>query len=344
MRFRSALMVEVLRARLGIAALVLCCGCRAGAPGPAADNDNDSPSTAAEWREAFDPGEAGFLSSVWGSAPDDVFVVGGQPEAGAVFHFDGTAWSRMELPPIPILVWVFGFEANDVFAVGEQGGAIRFDGASWSRIETGTDIDLWGVWGAVANDVWAVGGELANGPPVILHFDGAAWGRVALPDLDRTSTALLKVWGTSASQVFAVGQAGMILEFDGFRWRQSASGTGEDLISLWGTGPDRIIAVGGRSNGLAVVYDGTGWTPRSLAPLPGLNGVFIERPDSAKVVGLIGTAATITLDGFGIVSEDTPTPLTLHAVWGDGTGRTYAVGGRSNQTPYQGVALVRMQP
>jgi hypothetical protein len=303
--------------------------------------DDPTPPTEPQWAEAFDTTDAGFLSAVWGSAADDVFIVGGQPDRGEVYHFDGTDWSPMDIPETPILIWVYGLGSDDVFAVGERGSALHYDGATWTEMATGTDSDLWGVWGDASDDVWAVGGEIGTGPPVLLHFDGDAWSAVAVPTLDRASTALLKVWGTTATNVFAVGQLGVILGYDGTNWAQVPSGTSEDLISLWGTGPDHIVAVGGRSNGEVAVYDGSTWTSQTVAPIVGLNGVFMEQPDEALIVGLIGTAATLDPDSLTSELETTGTSLTLHAVWGDRAGRAYAVGGRATGTPYQGVALIR---
>lgn len=302
-----------------------------------ADNSGASVRT---WTEAFDASEVGFLSSVWGSAPDDVYMVGGQPGQGVIYHFDGGDWSPVSIPDSPLLIWVYGFATNDVFAVGEDGVVLHFDGGSWSAMVSGTELDLYGVWGASRDDVWAVGGDIAGGPPVIVHFDGSDWSDTPVPELDRNATALLKVWGTSDSHVFAVGQSGVILQFDGSDWKQVESSTTNDLVSLWGSGADRIVAVGGRTNAAVVAYDGSQWNSLSVSPLAGLNGVFMNSPDEAVVVGLLGTAAALNVETEAISIEDTPTALTLHAVWGDGSGTYYAVGGRSSEIPHLGVALV----
>ncbi|MFQ5490748.1 MAG: hypothetical protein ACE5GE_08515 [Phycisphaerae bacterium] len=327
--------------RCSLAVLILALACNPGPPAGGGESSLATESaTTLTWMPAFDTADAGFLSSVWGSAPDDVYIVGGQPDRAQAYHFDGTGWSAMNLPQVPLLIWVFGVSPDAVFAVGEQGTALFFDGTDWQITETGTSSDLFGVWGSAVDDVWAVGGDVAAGPMVILHYDGRAWQPVTLPELDRESTALLKVWGSSARHVFAVGQSGVILGYDGLEWSQVPSGTGQDLITLWGTGPDHIVAVGGRSNGVLAVFDGAGWSSQSVAPLPGLNGVFLDNPTQAVVVGLIGTAASINLSTFEVTPQVTPTVQTLHAVWGDGSGTFYAVGGSSTAQPYTGVALV----
>jgi hypothetical protein len=69
-----------------------------------------------------DPGAASLpiadLTSIWGSAPDDVFACG---RKGTIFHY-GTTWTSQ--PPLsgnPDLVQVEGSSAADVFAISASG-------------------------------------------------------------------------------------------------------------------------------------------------------------------------------------------------------------------------------
>ena len=50
-----------------------------------------------------------------------------------------------------------------------------------------------------------------------------------------SSPWLSGVWGSSASNVFAVGDNGTILRYDGNRWNASASGVTTSLYAIWGT-------------------------------------------------------------------------------------------------------------
>jgi len=147
------------------------------------------------WKAAFDTATTGALSGVWGSSAEDVFVVGGLPGAGEIYHFDGTNWLAMDVPEVPFLVGVFGFGPDDVFAVGEDGGVAHYDGAAWGLLVCGTEADLRSVWGAAPDDLWVVGGDVGVGEPVIRHFDGATFTPVATPENDRGATWLCKVWG-----------------------------------------------------------------------------------------------------------------------------------------------------
>ena len=231
-------------------------------------DDGGTPEPASPWSVAFEAPEAGSLSGVWGTGPDDVFVVGGDAQ-GSVMHFDGTAWSAMTVPTAPLLVWCFGFASDDVFAVGLGGTALHYDGTEWTALATGTTQDLWGVWGSAPDDVWVVGGNVnGTGQVTTLHWDGQAFSRVtvAAEELPNDQQALFKVWGIG-SKVFAVGQAGLILEYSEGAWVRRGAGplADDDFVSLWGTSENRIVAVGGRSNARVATYDGTAWT--TVAPL-----------------------------------------------------------------------------
>jgi hypothetical protein len=311
---------------------------------PANANDNHSePPTEFRYVQAFGAADAGFLSAVWGSGADDVFVGGGQADAGEIYHYDGQDWSQMAIPATDALVWVFGFAADDVFAVGEGGGILHYDGTRWARQTSHTTEDLWGVWGAAPDDVWAVGGSAGEGEEgvVILHYDGAGWSAVAPPQLDREASSLFKVWGAAADRVFAVGSNGLIVEYDGIEWAQIlVADVTDDIIALWGTDAANIVAVGGRQQGVILRYDGTGWTGGRREGVEGLNGVFMPGPHQAVIVGVNGEAGVYDLLSDTYTRESSGTSRVLHAVWSDETGRDYVVGG-DNRQPATGIALVR---
>ncbi len=176
-------------------------GCPGGAgPGTGGNknvNDNTEPvGDIVQWTADFDAAGLGFMSAAWGSSPDDVFVVGGQEEAGEILNYNGMGWQQMNIPDLPRLIWVFGFGPDNVYAVGEGGGALHYDGTLWSLLETPTDEDLWGVWGSSPTDIWIVGGDTNDAnDPIILNYDGCEFETIDLPaeENDRNATALFKV-------------------------------------------------------------------------------------------------------------------------------------------------------
>jgi hypothetical protein len=272
-----------------------------------------------------------------------VFVVGGTPDAGEVYHYDGTVWRRMNIPSVGRLFDVFGFGPDEVYAVGERGALIRYNGAIWSALTSGTFQDLRGIWSETVSEIWIVGGTLdATGEAVLIRFDGTTAVPQALPENDRDARALFKVRG-AGGRVFAVGSNGLILEYDGTAWSQVDAGAEaiDDFYSLSGLNADRFVAVGGGVEGQVAVFDGSGWTTRKPPGVPGLNGVFFNSGNQAILGGLAGYAAALDpLTEQPGPAETTSTALSIEALWGDGAGRVYAVGGRS-AAPYQGLALVR---
>lgn len=295
------------------------------------------------WRDAFDYGDAGVFSGVWGSAPDDVFIVGGTFDRGEVRHFDGQSWQKMLLPDTPLLVWVFGFGPDDVYAVGVEGIALHFGGSDWRSMETGVDAGLWGVWGSKPNDVWIVGGDVGEGTPLILHYDGVEFVKHTVPPNDRAATALFKVWGIG-SKVFAVGEQGLILQLEDGLWRQVPAGAAadDDFVSLWGVSEDLILAVGGRGTARVARYDGSDWSTEKFGQIPGLSAVFMTSAQEAVVGGINGYIGTFDSLTSSLEEEATRTLESIHAIWGDGQGTFYAVGGRFSE-PFSGIALVRSE-
>ena len=63
-----------------------------------------------------------------------------------------------------------------------------------------------------------------------------------------TTERLRSIWGSSSSDVFAVGGSGTILHYDGTAWSEMSSGTTEHLYNVWGSSSSDVFAVG---------YDGT---------------------------------------------------------------------------------------
>ena len=135
---------------------------------------------------------------------------------------------------------VWGATESDIFAVGDSGHMIHYDGSGWTPLKTkGWTVptnDLNAVWGVTGGGgVFAVGSEGSI-------VQGRHKGDLALVPTP-TEARLLEVWGRSASDVFAVGEGGTILHFDGDAWTQEPSGTDLELNAVVGLdGCDALAA------------------------------------------------------------------------------------------------------
>ena len=106
---------------------------------------------------------------VWGSGPDDVFVVG---EAGTIWHRKGGAWNLDSEPPVAhgTLLTVHGCGPKDVYAVGSR-DVLHYDGTTW---KPDTTVQL-------LNDVNGVAcaGSGASAAALIVGFGGLKQRRQA---------------------------------------------------------------------------------------------------------------------------------------------------------------------
>jgi hypothetical protein len=86
----------------------------------------------------------------------------------------------------------------------------------------------------------------------IAHYDGHAW----TPQSTFSTARLYGIWGTSATHVFAVGEASTILHSDGTSWTEMTN-PGGDFYAVWGRGASDVYAVGS----IILHWDGASWAP-----------------------------------------------------------------------------------
>jgi hypothetical protein len=246
-----------------------------------------------------------------------------------VLRFNGTSWTRLTLPPVGALYGVWGSGAGHVVAVGAEGLIVSFNGSSWTVTESPVVTTLRAVWGLSAGDMWAV----SRPPSVtdiapILHFTSGQW---RVNDLPRGQ--FNAVFGLASNNVYAVGEGGSILHYDGALWRAEQSGTTVPLRGVWAAAPDAVFVVGGdRSTGGGTVIlrnVAMSWEPAPgaradpLFPHSGAQGVWGASASDVFVAGDAGIGTVARYDGAGWTM-----PLrsnTLRDVWGTGT-HLFAVG------------------
>jgi hypothetical protein len=80
------------------------------------------------------------------------------------------------------------------------------------------------------------------------------------------------VWGSSGSDVFAVGWDGLIIHYDGATWSPMDSGVSESLHGMWGSSGRDVFVLGAR--GTILHYSGTGWVAMESGTARHLQGVW----------------------------------------------------------------------
>jgi photosystem II stability/assembly factor-like uncharacterized protein len=160
-----------------------------------------------DWEERFDldPIPSIHTLGIWGTGPDDFYVVGFE---GVIYH--GTA-----------------------------------AGTVWTRQESGTSAGLWSIWGSPDARLLVVVGARTfkeEGAIVLLSSDrGNRWTEVPVPSDD----GLVDVWGNDSEIYAVGVNGTILRSSDqGRTWSNSPSGTKKRLSGVWGA-EGRVFAVGG---------------------------------------------------------------------------------------------------
>jgi hypothetical protein len=214
---------------------VLAAGCET-------DNPNIHHWNGSAWT-SYGIGDTRWVFSLWGTAPNDVWGVGGAGD-GYLGHWDGTSWVHVTSN---YLGHVGGGAPGDFWTASTELEHHAADGTrsvvalSTLGIDPGSACPVFpnecvsGIWAAATDDVWAVavGGR-------ILHYDGGSWTVASTP----TGKTLRGIWGTSRSDVWVVGDGGTLVHFDGKSWSAATSATTNDLVGVWASGPCDVWAIG----------------------------------------------------------------------------------------------------
>lgn len=317
-------------AALALASISAALGC-----GPEGPTGSTSSSTGGSgepaWQLVYDGKTlGGAVLSVWGAAPDDVYVVGGPLGNGGsavARHFDGATWKDLAPGGEDTFWWVTGSGPTDVWMAGENGRMTHWDGASFQELPRVTTATIWGVWAQSPTEAWAVAGSPGKGAAapndVVLRWDGTSWTPDPLPmKLDRS---LNKIWGTSSEDLYAVGEAATVWHRKGATWgleSQPPVATG-NLLTVFGCSATDVYAVGGSS---VIHSDGQVWTPVDVTLTNTVNGVTCGSPGEVLLVGGGGLKQRL-VEGSWVNEFDQDPIKDLHGSWADGQGTFWVAGG-----------------
>jgi hypothetical protein len=169
-------------------------------------------------------------------------------------------------------------------------------------------------------------------------LDGTSWSEGCAPNI-----WLNAVWGSSATDVFAVGiDAGaglyggaLIIHYDGSTWSSmhAEEMSGVDSVGgIWGSSPSDVFATAennDNANNSILHYDGSSWSVMGGGPFPNLIGLWGTSGADVFAVGgrSDGTCAILRFDGLSWSAMPINAPGSLVAVWGSSPGDVFAVGG-----------------
>lgn len=193
--------------------------------------------------------------------------------------------------------WSGWADEAGVFVVGDDGIIVHFDGTTWRRELSPVPVPIHALWGRSREDLWAVGWM-----GLILHHNGLEWTKVQGCAVDAAgkysgaaeNTPLFAIAGRSDGKVWAVGDLGTILHYDGSCWVAETSQTRAHLRCVAELPDGRMLAAGGDGTVLVRDDDGT-WQTQACKIHSNFNAA-LPLPDGQVL--LAGGRYFIDANGF----------------------------------------------
>ncbi|MDW7771632.1 MAG: hypothetical protein SCH71_01960 [Desulfobulbaceae bacterium] len=253
------------------------------------------------------------LNAIWGSSGSDIFAVG---DNGAILHYDGRNWTQENTGIDSDLKGVWGASASSVYVVGENGLILHHDGENLTDVSPSFPGIIRNIWcGDESTKCFAVG---QNGA----IFDDDAGSRWSMHYSAEIPESLNGIWGSSESDIYAVGDSGTILNYDGSGWTLINSGFDMDLHDVWGSADDNVFAVG--RNGTILHFNGSAWAQMDSGTTAALLGIWGNADDEVYAVGEDGTMLLLQSDQW--LTLETGIDEDLNDAWGGRKKEVYAVG------------------
>jgi hypothetical protein len=195
-------------------------------------------------------------AGLW-TAPNAVAFLGGGVAPGDTLkpllaRFNGTQWAAMPSSGFgdgwASVMDLSGSSAADVWAIGSAekcfdcNGTIAVvahrEGPTWTAAfrQTLKNDEYHGIAAFGPSNVW-VAGENSEGNAIVVHFDGSTW--TTAEPLRTPEYALNDIWGSSGSDIYAVGPGGL-LHYDGTEWTKVPGIKGD---RVWGPSPADVYVV-----------------------------------------------------------------------------------------------------
>jgi hypothetical protein len=274
----------------------------------------------------------------------------------------GSAWRSVPSGTTKSLLYVSGSSANNVFIAGagtvchdgDCGGEmtiLHYGGADWSTQYAHTGGVL-GLWAAPTGEAFALA-EGGTFPAPILYYDGNRWDLMAVqPPQPRPTLHVL--WGSSATDVFAAGDAGFVVHYDGIQWSRMTVDLPDAFLinDVWGSSASDVFALAVNDGsetapGIGTIilhYDGHAWT--EVLRLSGARLSFIWGTSARDVYasGSSGPAGVVYhFDGTRWSPLPSPATPELREIWASGPTDVYALGQTGNVWHYDGNAWIEIR-
>ncbi len=254
------------------------------------------------WKQSF-----GGLPSLWGTSTDDVTVRDG---TGQHFHWNGVGWQSIASPPGfylggtgPGEPWFYEVLQRLFFRLRE---------GVWETYPSPLQY-CWAAWSDSSHEAWALG-RGAGIETSFLHFDGQGWSIA-----QTVPHRLTGIGGNAPDQVWAVGENGAIVRFNG-NYEDLRAGSVADLKKVFGFSESEIWAVG--NSGTVLRRMPTEW---EIIQVPTQRNLLAISGTSASDIWVVGEVGT-SLHFDGKTWSNIPTGIAddLVSVWASGPSDVWA--------------------
>lgn len=273
------------------------------------------------------------------STSSTTWIVGGQPEQGAILKGDPiTGFETFDVPNgTPLLNWADGTDTN-LWVGGLNGTILQWNGSVWTDHSQDIEEAIWGLV-VVDDEVLAVGGTSRWGGDVgvVYHWDGAVWSSLMLPTELSSVSNFFKVTH-DGQRYWVIGASGAAMHGDDGSWTAVPTGVTQDLITVISTEMNQIEIVGGRGTGVYAKgsVDGLEFQEPIIAGINGIAQIDTDR----LLVGELGYSVLIqqeqSIEVAAVTSHilHSATASTDNAYW-------IAVGGNlaTSEDTYEGSIL-----
>jgi len=288
------------------------------------------------------------LYGVWGSGLEDVYAAGGIREnvdgglRAAIMHFDGTSWSRMDIPDVPGFIhFIQGNSSGRVCTLSSGSYLMIFNGTEWDVVSTGlpgsdSRSDYMDFYYINAEDIYF---SYLTSPTIALyHYNGEEFEEVI------NSNSLWGIWANASDDVYVGGGFDYmntgILHYDGIDWSLIQIPDAGCAMDVWGTSSSNIyVTESGNSLSKWSIFnfDGLSWNIAfeniSSNSRPRITG---SSPDDVYVHGYIteGNGAEVEVkqtriyhfDGNEWSEMNIPETWIFMNIWAASEGEAFAVG------------------
>lgn len=147
---------------------------------------------------------------------------------------------------------LWGSNANDFYAVGNNGNIARYNGTSWTKIESGTSVNLLEIWGTIdGSTIWACGYTDDYGTSALIRIMNNLSEKIYEGSSNNQSNGhyvgpMSGVWLDNKYIVFLMTGAGIYIQKSSneFLLEKEIVKFNHGSYGIDGTGPNNIFACG----------------------------------------------------------------------------------------------------